>query len=164
MKTYLLLALVPALAFVIALWQQVRVRIADQTPWKGGGYGMFATNDSGSNRFARVYLQAGGVSYAADLPEKAVNAQEEFLAAPKPAAMDAFADKLRPLYWLKKNELSVQGMKQIPAPYKPMVISPEALLIEYWKVAYNPQSGSLSANKQYDKRFDLSKPGAREAE
>ncbi len=39
---------------VVALLQIDRAHSQHQTPWKGGGFGMFSTNDRGSNRSLRL--------------------------------------------------------------------------------------------------------------
>ena len=52
----LLILLTPVLLLVVALTQIVRAYSLDQSPWKGGGFGMFATVDSPGNREIRAYL------------------------------------------------------------------------------------------------------------
>ena len=47
-----------ALLLVVALTQVVLVRVADLSPWKGGGFGMFATNDGSGFRFVRLFVDA----------------------------------------------------------------------------------------------------------
>jgi len=55
-----LLASVPAaLMLAVAATQLVLVETAELSPWKGGGFGMFATLDGGPNRHVRIYLEAG---------------------------------------------------------------------------------------------------------
>jgi hypothetical protein len=56
-------ALLPAgLLLAVALTQVVLVRVGDLSPWKGGGFGMFATNDGGSFRYVRLFVDAPGRS------------------------------------------------------------------------------------------------------
>jgi hypothetical protein len=42
----------------IACTQIVLARAADLSPWKGGGFGMFATIDGTSTRYVRLYVRA----------------------------------------------------------------------------------------------------------
>jgi hypothetical protein len=50
---------VPALLLVVvASTQIVLSRVADLSPWKGGGFGMFATSDGTATRFVRLYVRA----------------------------------------------------------------------------------------------------------
>ena len=51
----------PALLVVLALSQLVLTRTAALSPWKGGGFGMFSTNDHAGFRSVRAYaLDADG--------------------------------------------------------------------------------------------------------
>jgi hypothetical protein len=52
----LLVLLTPLLLVIVALTQIVRAYTIDQSPWKGGGFGMFASVDSHGNRELRAYL------------------------------------------------------------------------------------------------------------
>jgi hypothetical protein len=47
-----------ALLVSIACTQIVLTRAADLSPWKGGGFGMFATIDGTSTRYVRVFVRA----------------------------------------------------------------------------------------------------------
>jgi hypothetical protein len=47
-----------ALLLVVALTQVVLARVADLSPWKGGGFGMFATNDGSGFRYVRLFVDA----------------------------------------------------------------------------------------------------------
>ncbi len=54
-----LLAALPALLLSgVALRQIQLTRTESLSPWKGGGFGMFASTDSRANRFLRVYVRA----------------------------------------------------------------------------------------------------------
>jgi hypothetical protein len=58
-----LLASVPAaLMLAVAAAQLTLVKTAELSPWKGGGFGMFATTDGGPNRHVRIYLEAGALA------------------------------------------------------------------------------------------------------
>jgi hypothetical protein len=50
------------LLVAVAVTQIVLVRVADLSPWKGGGFGMFATTDGTSFRFVRLFVDAPGRS------------------------------------------------------------------------------------------------------
>ncbi len=47
----------PALLCIVAVRQIVLVHTEQLTPWKGGGFGMFATIESGATRVVRVRLE-----------------------------------------------------------------------------------------------------------
>ena len=42
----------------VAVTQMVLVRVADLSPWKGGGFGMFATTDGSAFRYVRLFVDA----------------------------------------------------------------------------------------------------------
>jgi len=47
-----------ALLLGVAVTQMVLVRVADLSPWKGGGFGMFATTDGTAFRYVRLFVDA----------------------------------------------------------------------------------------------------------
>lgn len=52
--------LAPALLFVVATIQPFLVHRAHLTPWKGGGFGMFAATDGASTRRVRIVVERDG--------------------------------------------------------------------------------------------------------
>ena len=50
------------LLIVVAIVQIVLARTAALSPWKGGGFGMFATTDGTAFRYVRVFVEAPGRS------------------------------------------------------------------------------------------------------
>ena len=56
-------AWLPALLLlIVALSQILLTRVADLSPWKGGGFGMFATTDGTAFRYVRIFVDAPGRS------------------------------------------------------------------------------------------------------
>lgn len=47
-----------ALLVVVAITQVVLARTAHLSPWKGGGFGMFATTDGTASRYVRLFVDA----------------------------------------------------------------------------------------------------------
>jgi hypothetical protein len=47
-----------ALLLIVALTQILLTRTADLSPWKGGGFGMFATTDGTAFRYVRLFVDA----------------------------------------------------------------------------------------------------------
>ena len=64
---------------VVALVQVVLAKTADLSPWKGGGFGMFATTDGTAFRYVRIFVEAPGrseeVEIAPSLEDAATRAQ-----------------------------------------------------------------------------------------
>ena len=65
--------LAPSALVVIALHQIALAHLADLSPWKGGGYGMFSTTDHGGARFLRVYALGAAGERRIPLPPELVN-------------------------------------------------------------------------------------------
>ncbi len=71
----------PTLLVVVALVQIAQTRMADQTPWIGGGIGMFAATENTASRVLQITLETpsgpvavappGGASVAAQLAAQA---------------------------------------------------------------------------------------------
>ena len=55
-----LASLVPLVLVIVATWQIATALTDDLTPWKGGGFGMFATADHLDTRVLRSYLANDG--------------------------------------------------------------------------------------------------------
>ena len=73
-------AVIPtALLLTVAIAQVVLVKVADLSPWKGGGFGMFATTDGTAFRYVRLFVDAPGrseeLSVTGSLEFDAVRAQ-----------------------------------------------------------------------------------------
>jgi hypothetical protein len=92
-------ALAPLLLCLVAGLHLVRVWTAHQTPWKGGGFGMFSTIDSEANRFLRVYLITDAGELPLPLPAGLDKAAAEQRAAPSATGLQAIARRLAAQDW-----------------------------------------------------------------
>ena len=82
----------PLLLFVVAVIQIVLARTADLTPWKGGGFGMFATLDHGAYRGVDIVVDAPNRSEALEVPESLETAVARVAAYPADWLMRALAE------------------------------------------------------------------------
>jgi hypothetical protein len=64
LRVWLPVSLLLGVAFV----QIVLTRTADLSPWKGGGFGMFAATDGGAFRRARIFVEAPERSEELEIP------------------------------------------------------------------------------------------------
>ena len=71
-----------ALLVVVALHQVTATRYGDLTPWKGGGFGMFASTDSPGNRRLSIQALEPGLRRELELPPGLGLAAERALAFP----------------------------------------------------------------------------------
>jgi hypothetical protein len=92
-------AIAPVCLCFVALFHVFRVYCCDQTPWKGGGFGMFSTVDERTARYVRMYL----VTPSGDLPVRVPKSWQkrltEIQAAPSQAGLDGLAERLATLQW-----------------------------------------------------------------
>jgi hypothetical protein len=99
----------PTLLVAIALQQIVLVHTTHLTPWKGGGFGMFSTDQTGGNRVVRVYLVArvgGELRQLAVLPPAELEPVHRALRRTATTTeVDRFAGQLARLPWREPAEL-----------------------------------------------------------
>lgn len=116
-------ALAPLCLCLVAALHLVRVWTCQQTPWKGGGFGMFSTVDDESSRFLRCYLVTGDGDIPLAIPEAAAKSVAEIRAAPTIVALDTLAQRLaaQPWRWRDQHQqdeaaaIAALGGKQITA-------------------------------------------------
>src|SRR5262245_15926929 len=92
-------ALAPLCLCLVAGLHAARVWTARQTPWKGGGFGMFSTIDSESNRFLRAYLLTDAGELPLEVPAAIDKTAAELRAAPTEAGLAALAQRLAGQQW-----------------------------------------------------------------
>ena len=86
----------PALLVALALAQIGGWQSAGLSPWKGGGFGMFATNDHGAFRSVRVVeLAPGGGERPVVLPAELDRLRRHAREVPREANLRRLADALR---------------------------------------------------------------------
>src|SRR5437763_9271930 len=79
--------LAPLCLCLVAGLHLVRVWTCRQTPWKGGGFGMFSTVDDESARFVRGYLLTDRGDLPLQIPSAADKTIAEIRAAPTQSAL-----------------------------------------------------------------------------
>jgi len=82
----------PLLLFVVAVIQIALARISDLTPWKGGGFGMFATLDHAAYRAVDIVVDAPDRSEALEIPESLETAVARAAAYPADWLLRAVAE------------------------------------------------------------------------
>jgi hypothetical protein len=85
----------PGLLFVLALAQIVGFAAVGLSPWKGGGFGMFATLDHGGFRRVRVLELAAGGERAVAVPEELERLQRHVREVPRAANLRRLGEALR---------------------------------------------------------------------
>jgi len=87
--------LAPGLLAALALAQLAGFATYGLSPWKGGGFGMFATNDHGAFRRVRVIERTPAGERALELPEGLERAMRRAREAPRAANLRALGAALR---------------------------------------------------------------------
>ena len=90
--------LVPGLLLALVAVHQIFLsQTAQMNPWKGGGFGMFATTDHGSARRVRAWRVADGVRERVSIPDSLTGRALDVRQLPRQRDLDAFARDLRQL-------------------------------------------------------------------
>jgi hypothetical protein len=90
------LALVPSVLLVLVALNQIHLaHSASLDPWKGGGFGMFASTRGSESRHSHLFaLREGADEIEVDLPEDLEDEEERLLTLPTPGRFDDFSKKL----------------------------------------------------------------------
>jgi len=93
-------AIAPLCLCLVAGVHLYRVATANQTPWKGGGFGMFSTVDSETARYLRCYLvRDDGSELPLAIPAPLARRAAELRAAPSMEAARQLAQRLVRRSW-----------------------------------------------------------------
>lgn len=93
----------PACLVLVAVLHFGRVHLHDQTPWKGGGFGMFSTVDSRGTRFLRVYLVTPDGEIPVEIPSRLNKRASNLRAAPSQEKLTDLARRLARHQWIDGN-------------------------------------------------------------
>lgn len=85
----------PALLLALALAQIAAFAAFGLSPWKGGGFGMFATNDHGGLRRVRVVELAAGGERPVPVPEELERIRRHAREVPRAANLRRLGEALR---------------------------------------------------------------------
>ncbi|MDX1945541.1 MAG: hypothetical protein SFU86_09030 [Pirellulaceae bacterium] len=108
-------ALAPLALLLVAGLHAVRVATSNQTPWKGGGFGMFSTVDAESSRFVRAWANTEQGELPLAIPPALAKRVLELRAAPNRAAADDLARHLSLLEWRRPDLAQAAVGSQIAA-------------------------------------------------
>jgi hypothetical protein len=91
----------PLLLTVIALFQIYRAQVYNQSPWKGGGFGMFASNDSPDAYLIRTYLVTERGESRVKVPSRFAKTQLLARTVPTPENLHRLAVGLANETWVR---------------------------------------------------------------
>jgi hypothetical protein len=84
----------PILLVVVAFLQIGLAHTVHLSPWSGGGFGMFSSQDAAGSRHLHVFALYAGVRQELELPEAHEDEIRRALALPTPARLRALAEEL----------------------------------------------------------------------
>ena len=96
---YRRVAIAPICLCLVASLHVYRVRCCEQTPWKGGGFGMFSTVDQVGARYLRVYLLTDHGELPVAVPRRWQKQATELCAAPHASGLERLAAELADVRW-----------------------------------------------------------------
>jgi len=109
----------PILLITVAFIQIVRAHWLDQSPWKGGGFGMFSTVDSPGARFLRVTLVLPGADVPVDVPGALGGLARLARTVPSESNLERLAEALLAVTWVRQD----YHLTYLPLPEKPSASS-----------------------------------------
>jgi hypothetical protein len=96
---YRRVAIAPLCLCLVAGMHLYRVVAAGQTPWKGGGFGMFSTVDAETSRYLRCYLVTAHGEVPLAIPPQLSRRAIELRAAPSLSCAEELARRLAASRW-----------------------------------------------------------------
>lgn len=168
----LLFCAIPAVAVTIATRQAYLNTYYGLSTWKGGGMGMFASADSGSNRFVRVYLETpdGRREPIIRLNYEQDAMMQRALWYPAPHNFRDLALSLRRMTFIASDQPSpvsrndVDGNRTGPTGRTHLLLHADAtrprgedppwtIVIEYWTASFDPLTRLATAKIASTMRF-----------
>ena len=137
----LLAYLPPAILAAVAINHLVLSQTSDLSPWKGGGFGMFATVDSPARRFLSGHLAADGKVLPISLPgdDAAGDALTGALTLPSPERLDRLTDVLARREWYL-NPATGTATPRSGRGGTDRRIRPQAIRLEVYRVLFNRET------------------------
>jgi hypothetical protein len=146
-------SLAPLCLCLVAGLHAARVATSSQTPWKGGGFGMFSTVESESARFLRVFAVTPEGDLPIVIPARWQKRAWELRAAPTSAAAKELAIKLAELPWQLDTD-SPAGRPRLVA-ILPDGAPVEAtgvwkVRVECWRLAFDRRAHKLHSHQLFE--------------
>ena len=105
--------LAPVCLLLVAGLHFIRVWTAHQTPWKGGGFGMFSTVDAETARFLRCYLVTDTGRVPLPVPPPLEKQIAELKAAPSAPGLMQLAQRLAKHEWRWRDERQLREAAEV---------------------------------------------------
>jgi hypothetical protein len=147
---------VPVLLVLVAGYQIGTAMLADQTPWRGGGFGMFATSDHVDLRVLRVTFATDSETVAVDVPSLLAaqdprHGRAHINLRARPSAQHAghLAASLAGTVWTVTEDVArLEPAEEAPSAFGPVLLDAagqssdvRTVRSEVWRVTYQRGDG-----------------------
>lgn len=154
-----------AVLVAVALTQIWRSREIDQSPWKGGGFGMFATVDAPGARILRCFVRTPAGEEPADLPDRLARRASMTRVAPSDANLRLLTQELLLLRPVRRKaplrehsgatraeEVRSSAVRfvgsGVPLPDGYEEVTVTSARIELWRLEFDGESLKLSETRE----------------
>ncbi|MCE9583487.1 MAG: hypothetical protein K8T20_13460 [Planctomycetes bacterium] len=142
------LAFAVLLLAAVAAVQLARARLHSQSPWQGGGFGMFSTADSPDGRFTRCILSGTSGEFRVPVPASLQSAATQLEVAPTEAGLLDLGHVLLSLEWVRdessRSPYRVLGREEPPVPAERM-LEVRKVRVEVWRTRLSADGTKLEA-------------------
>jgi hypothetical protein len=104
----------PAILIVLACRQLYLAHSHHLTPWKGGGFGMFATLDRNENRLLRCYLITDQGEIPVELPHSEKYLVDQIRSMPTRGLLSKLATKMAQASWVSESAFAERPGQILP--------------------------------------------------
>lgn len=151
LRTMVIWLLAPALLVGVVGVHSYLVAAKNQTPWEGGGFGMFSTVDKRQARFVRCTLLTPRGEARVQLPEHLTTYVERLRARPTQTRVESLARYLAGATWIETASDSTSDAG--PPRYLPShetsdrpPVPVEAVRVEVWRYRFVSRPYGLEAD------------------
>jgi hypothetical protein len=130
----------PILLVFVALHQIYLAKTASLSPWKGGGFGMFASTQAGPARTVRVFVSAPERSEELEIPESLAESALKVATFPSEPLLKSFARRV----------IAREQRKGRPV---------ETVHIEVWQTSFEVQTLKPEPQKLRDYVYQVAQAG-----
>ena len=124
----------PALLVAVALNQIWLSRSTDLTPWCGGGFGMFSTNDGRFTRHLHAWALGPGLRFELYPPDEFAERVQAAVALPSEARLRALARDLAPYAESEFEPPDLIRLEVYASRWDPATLVPSSVLLRALEV------------------------------
>jgi hypothetical protein len=138
----------PLLLILVACIQIYRAHAYHQSPWKGGGFGMFASTDAPSARFLRCYLATPAGDVAVTVPPELKSPARHARTVPTDTNLAAVAQVLADATWIPEGSSSRRLRIRRPGDRDTgSEVVPSAARVEVWRRRFQCALARMAAER-----------------